>query len=350
MPRRKDAAPMRRLALAVALAAGSLAAAPARADDEKKPDQAHLAKAAEQFDAGVTAYKQKDYESAAAHFEAADAAVPGPKALRQAIRARVEAGQGARAATLAAQALERYPGDDATTKLARDTVDKYKAILHKVRVRCASPCTLSVGSDRVPGEAAKRWVIYLDPGAASVAATFSGHDGGDKAQDVDAKAGAEADLAFEPAKAKPTAPPLVAGTPSKAELPPDDPKPADAKADEPKPEGKGIHPAFFGVSLAVTTALGATTIWSGVDTLNNPGTAAVMAACQGKGPSCPLYQEGLSKQSRTDALLGATVGAAALTGLLAIFTRWHGAKAPPPAEPTALVVDRGAVLGASGAF
>ncbi len=77
-----------------------------------------------------------------------------------------------------------------------------------------------------------------------------------------------------------------------------------------------------------------------------------MAACRGKGPTCPLYQEGLSKQTRTDALIGATVGTAALTGLLAIFTNWHraGDKPPPPAEPTAMVVDRGAVLGARGVF
>src|ERR1700735_3870523 len=93
-----------------------LAAAPPFAAGDGKPDATHLQKAAEAFDAGVTAYKAHDYEGAAAHFEAADAAVASAKALRQAITAGAEAGQGARAATLAALAIVRYPGDDATEK------------------------------------------------------------------------------------------------------------------------------------------------------------------------------------------------------------------------------------------
>ena len=85
-----------------------------------------------------------------------------------------------------------------------------------------------------------------------------------------------------------------------------------------------------------------------------------MAQCKGQGPSCPLYQEGLSKQTRTNALIGATAGAGALTVIFAIFTSWHGSKKPPVSmgdtpkplavEPTALVVPRGYVLGAAGAF
>ncbi|HVY49826.1 MAG TPA: hypothetical protein VHB21_28220, partial [Minicystis sp.] len=86
------------------------------------------------------------------------------------------------------------------------------------------------------------------------------------------------------------------------------------------------------------------------DTIQNPGTDAVKAACAGKGPSCPLYQDGLAKQTRTNVLLGATAGAAAVTVVLAIFTRWKSAPADAPVEPTALVLDRGAAIGARGAF
>jgi hypothetical protein len=75
---------MGRRTLAVVLTASFLAAGPAVADDGR-------AKAAAEFDAGVSAYKHKDYEVAASHFEAADAAVPSAKTLRQAIRARSEA-------------------------------------------------------------------------------------------------------------------------------------------------------------------------------------------------------------------------------------------------------------------
>ncbi len=155
---------MRRHALAVALALSTWAVVPAssaRADDG--PDPAHLRTAAEHFDAGVKAYKSKDYEGAAAHFEAADVAVPSPNALRQAIRARAEAGQGAQAATLAEQALARYGGDDATLKLAHETLEKLEPLLQKVRVKCTSPCTITVGTRPVPGEPAAAWVVYARP-------------------------------------------------------------------------------------------------------------------------------------------------------------------------------------------
>src|SRR5689334_14640275 len=108
-----------------------LAAAPASAQGSKPPDAARVRQAAEQFDAGSRCFSQKDFACAASAFEAADAAVPSPKVARLAIRARVEAGQGSRAATLAAQALGRYPGDEAVGKLARETIEKLHPQLFK---------------------------------------------------------------------------------------------------------------------------------------------------------------------------------------------------------------------------
>jgi len=353
---------MRRQALAVALTVSFCTAAPAFADDVPRPDAAHLRAASEQFDAGVVAFRRKDYEGAATHFEAADAAVPGPKALRQAMRARAEGGQGAQAATLAEQALARYGDDESTAKLARETLEKLEPLLQKVRVTCASPCTVTLGSRAVPGEANLVWVVYLDPGPSSLHATFPQANGAVSSNKaIDARAGGDAEVSFKPKpKPKPAPPPPVAPPPpedppkavpehaapiSKAEVPPEDPKP-----DEPRAEpSKGISPAFFVVGLVATVGLGATTVWSGIDTQNNPGAAAVMAQCVGKGPSCALYQEGLSKQTRTNGLIGATAGAAAVTVLLAVFTRWHGAKAPP-VEPTAFVFDHGGAFGAAGTF
>src|SRR3954464_12942906 len=83
------------------------AAASAQSDDKNKI-------AGDQFDAGVASLKTNDFDGAANHFEAADAAVPSARSLRQAIKARASAKENARAATLAAKALERYPTDDAT--------------------------------------------------------------------------------------------------------------------------------------------------------------------------------------------------------------------------------------------
>src|SRR5262249_14747537 len=147
-------------------------ATPASAGDP--PDAAKVRTAAEHFDAGVGAFTRKDFEGAASHFEAADAAVPSSKTLRQAIRAPVEAGQAPRAATPAALALDRYAADDATAKLARETLDKLGPQLFKVSATCASPCMLAVGTRSIPGEAATKRLVYLDPGPATLSASFEG--------------------------------------------------------------------------------------------------------------------------------------------------------------------------------
>src|SRR5688572_26614245 len=66
-----------------------------------EPDPARLQAAAEEFDEGTKAFKRKEYEEAAAHFEAADRYAPSPASLGNAIKARKAAKQLARAATLA---------------------------------------------------------------------------------------------------------------------------------------------------------------------------------------------------------------------------------------------------------
>src|SRR6476659_5337969 len=70
------------------------------------PDAERLKTAAEEFDAGRRAFKLKDFENA-------DRDAPSPEALQSAIRGRKEAGQNARALTLCAWGLSRYPTDKA---------------------------------------------------------------------------------------------------------------------------------------------------------------------------------------------------------------------------------------------
>ncbi|MEO7328397.1 MAG: hypothetical protein ABI193_07455 [Minicystis sp.] len=348
---------MPRFVAAAALAAlVLLAAAPARAD--KVPDAAQVRAAAEHFDAGASAFKARSFEDAASHFEAADAAVPTPKTLRQAIRARSEAGQGARAATLAALALERYPGDEATIKLAKDTIAQVEPLVQTLKISCASPCVLAFGTRSVPGEATTRWTLYLDPGKVTLAASFFGGSGAQ--QDMVAVAGQSRELRFEPAEApskKPATPAVVPASakpgtpePDKSELPPGE-VPVTPKADE--TPGRGLHPAFFFAGLAATAGVGGVTIWSAVDTATNPGPDYVKQVCAGKGESCPEYQTGRSKQLRTNILIGASAGTAAVTLVLAIFTNWGGskkAKAQRTILPMAAIDDRGAGLGAQGTF
>jgi hypothetical protein len=84
------------------------------------------------------------------------------------------------------------------------------------------------------------------------------------------------------------------------------------------------------------------TIWSGLDAQKNPGTAAVKADCVGQGTSCPQYQQGLDAQRRTNILLAATGGVAAVTTIVGVFfTQWSH----PPSPQTGLSVEPALGLG-----
>jgi len=304
------------------------------------PDPGKLKAASESFEAGARAFEAQKFEQAAAHFEAADAAAPSSKAVRLAIKAREKAGQSSRAATLAALATERYPDDAETKKLAGKTLADLASKLHRVDVSCASPCLLAVGARIVHGEASTRWVVFLDAGKATMGASFVGKA---TAQDqpVNAVAGGSSTLRFTPpAEAKGaggaggevTPPPggaggeATGGTGGEGGVGTGDP------GEEPRSEWR-IHPAFFFVGLAVTAAAGATTIWSGIDTINDPGTDAVREGCAGQGEDCQLYKDAQAKEVRTNALIGATAGAGAITLILGIVGKWSSDEKSLKSEP-----------------
>lgn len=293
------------------------------------PDADTLKKAAGAFDDGSRAYKAGQFELAASFFEAADAAVPSARALRMAIRARTEAEQPARASTLAELALGRYPKDAGTRALAEKTVKENGGSLHRLRIKCTSPCVLAVASRSVPGAAAKSWVLWVPPGETSVGASFSGASGADQ-QVIAARAGGDNTLSFVP-NAPSTEPPRPRPAPS---VSPADPTPAPAPLPaEPEPADPDDdagpswieHPAVFVVSLLATAGAGGVLIWSGIDTLQSPGEDAVREACVGQGTDCPEYQQGLDSQLRTNILIGTTAGLGLLTGIIGIFvTEWGG--------------------------
>jgi hypothetical protein len=317
------------------------------------PDAAKIRAAATQFEAGALAYKRGAYIEAASAFEAADLTVPSPKPLRLAMKARALAGQGSRAATLAAQVLVRYPNDDEAVQLAKATLAQFEPSLHRISVSCASPCVLAVETRTVAGAANTRWVVYVDPGKVTIGASFYG-DAGSVSHTVDAKPGVSTELRFEPSGAPALSTPAVS---SKAPPRVQPSAPSGSRAAPPSievaaPGRRGLSPAFVVTGLAVTAALGGVTIWSGVDTQSNPGVDAVRKACAGKDETCEEYAAGRAHQTRTNVLLGATIGAAALTGVVAIFTRW-GASAKPStgtAFAADVWVDHGAGLSVARHF
>jgi hypothetical protein len=313
-------------AVATALLLGSVCSL-APAVVHAAPDAAKVRKAAEEFDEAVRLYKQKEFAEAASHFEAADAAVPSPKALRLAIKSRVEAGQPARAATLSAYAVENYPSDQETTATAKETIEKLRSSLQEVKVSCATLCILSVGSGggvvrSVHGNPNTRWTVFVDSGKATISASFMGDlPGGEKA--VEAVGGTSVDIRFEP---KSGAGPVVPPPPPSGEEPKKEPT-SEPPRDEPT-DGGGISPFFFLGGAVLTAAAGGVTIWSGIDATNNPGTEAVRAGCVGQGTECQLYQDGLAAEMRTNILIGVTAGLGATTLVLAILTDWDGSPEP----------------------
>jgi hypothetical protein len=88
------------------------------------------------------------------------------------------------------------------------------------------------------------------------------------------------------------------------------------------------------VGLGATVVLAGVTVWSGLDTRNNPGRDTVERECVNLGESCPAYQDGLSRQRRTNILLGTTIGIGVLTGVISALTRWGGTKEARPAPTT----------------
>jgi hypothetical protein len=307
-----------------------------------EPDAASTQRAAEQYDAGDASYRAQNFEAAASHFEAAYAASPSALVLRRAIRSRDAAGQGARAATLAALAKRRFPKHDETVQFAEEIIAKYQAELGRVEVTCATPCVVAVGKRALLGGNAREHVVYATPGEVKLRASFKA--GGDAEQLVTATAGQTTAVAIEPAAVETAAPPV---TPDLPPPPPVDPTvlpgPDPAKFETPPPNANPEppfeivtsrpapsrpwykSPALFGASLGVTAVLGGVTIWSGVDTLRNPGKEAVRAACAGKGTDCPEYREGVGKQIRTNALIGATAGMGLVTVLIgALLTDFKG--------------------------
>ncbi len=330
---------MKGVGIAALLGVGlALLGPPLRAEDV--PEAALVAKAAGAFDQGRSAYLARRFEMAASYFEAADAAVPSPQALRMAIRARAEAGQAARAATLAGGALLRYPAHRETRALADATIEANRTSLHRLEVTCGSPCVVAVGARAVVGKARKRWTIFVDPGSVTVSASFVSKQGADR-QAIAARAGGNNALTFLPKRDPAVAPVSDRSEPNPETVPagPVPARPAEAEGDGGPSDGVpeegdglgGTEPSwiaspgvFIGLAVA-TAAVGGVTIWSGIDTVNNPGADAVREACVGLGPDCPEYQDGRAKQTRTNILIGASVGVAALTAVLGAFvTDWNG--------------------------
>ncbi len=303
-----------------ALASGATGATPPTSASLPGADQIQFA--AREHDLGYRAYMSKLYDEAATHFENAFFAAPNPAELRSAVRARRDAGALARAATLAAIGERRFPADPATGTLAEATIAMALPRVQEVLIASSAEYSVAVDEKIVAVDKVKETRLFVDPGDHQLLVSWS--DGRTTRVTLDAKAGASQTLQLEPPAAEP-APPPPSAPPEVAPVPPPVLTPAPLLPPPPPSTSKPFGPPVF-IAAAGLTAVGVgISIWSRIYAEQNPGTAAVQVGCaqQGQGTSCKLYQEGLSNEHRSDAIIGVTAGVAAATAVVGLFfTRW----------------------------
>lgn len=258
--------------------------------------------AAAAFEEGQRAQLRGDFAQAADLFEIADRSAPSPAALRSAIRNHRAASQPARAATLAAEAQQRYPDDAETIALAAETIAALTPTLGRITVACETPCALTLDGRAAVEHAIETYDLFVEPGEHTVVASWHGVGTEHRSFEAHAAEATTIDLAA----------PAVADT-----MPEPEPEHHDSPLPPapPPPPSSGVHPALFG-TLAGATLVGlALTIWSGIDTLN-------AAADYRADPTHARYDDGIGRELRTNVLTSLTA-ALAIAAVVSVFlTDW----------------------------
>jgi len=284
------------LAFALCLLFSAVAAADGSKPDVQSISVGDRAKAAEAYDQGTSAYLSERYELAAHWFERAYRLVPTSTALLQAVRAHYKAGNSTRAANLALLLGDEYPSDGRAKQVTDVVIASVKPLNVLVKAECEGTCTIEVD-----GALAQHPTFFVTPDVEH--SLKAAYDNGETSAFVQGAAGQIKKVTLA-APAPPPPPPIPRW-------------------------------AFFS-SLGATVALGAVTVWSGIDA--NNGVAAYESAARtanspginnGVSPTPEeqaqaLLEEGQSKERRTNILIGVTAGMAATTAVLGVFTNWKG--------------------------
>lgn len=298
MVRRVPLPARRRLlsALAVGCALTAIAtAAPARADEE-------LTDARKAYDRGAKAYDDGDYVTAAREASFADQLVPNTTALELALKSVLRVELHVLAMQLADRVAARDDAPPSLRSLAAEARARSVDRVGKIRVDCKSwtPCTATL--DGAPFPFLEHNWVTVGPHSVRLAAA-----GRTQSFDVVVTRGQEIAVEAREPSAKPALPaPAAPAARAPAAATSEAPPPARAS------DASGVSPAWFWAGVAVTAAVGAGAIASGVDTLNKHDDFAAK-------PSRDGSTDGQSAQTRTNVLLGATGAAAAVTLALGLF-------------------------------
>ncbi|MFT3926211.1 MAG: hypothetical protein QM778_26940 [Myxococcales bacterium] len=267
--------------------------------------------AANAFGQAQRAELSGDSARAAELYELADSIAPAPEALRNAARAWLAANRLVPAATNAEELLRRYGSDPTSRQLAEEILGRARPQLGRFQVDCTSPCVLSVNGLAVGTQARTSHTVYLQPGPHTISASFEGGEGS-RAR-VESHAGESGKLELTrlatSAPASPAAPEPAAEAPALGVA-----TPTAAPVDQ-APEHKGLHQAYFWSFLGATVAVGAVTIWSGVDLLNARDDFK-----NSPMPTQKAFDSGENKDLRTTILIVGSSALAATTVVLGLFT------------------------------
>ncbi len=321
---------LRRILLIPALAvsftsfSGGAQADPPEPVAAEGPRASDVREAAERFDRGREAFKDQRFIEAAEHFEAADSRAPSAVTLGLAIRCRLQGGQLAKSASLAAYALERYPNEAALVEESRKVLEQAEEMVGWIELECAPACEPLLDGRIVHGKAEESWRLFAEAGQREVTASWPGRPS--RSATLEVIVGEGITLSLSPTAdttLEPVAEPTARETEASFET---------ATQDRTMTRRSGKwSPVPFWVGVAATGVTGAVTIWSGVDTANNPGTDAVREGCVGQGSACSLYEEGQSRELRTNLLLGATAVFALTTAAIGAFLTDFGGTGPETA-------------------
>jgi hypothetical protein len=292
---------------------GHAQAATASAGDARGAGQA--------FTEGQRAYKHGDFRHAAESFERAYSLLPKLPALWNAARAWQEGGEATRAANLYAKYLSLAPPSAPDRDHAIKSLNQLNEKLSRVEIHASDFKDVQLDGAAVEGiddAPDHTLVVYVNPGAHVVDGAKNGEHSLQK-QTVAAGAIVSVVLTIEPTEKKDSPPPpIVVET-----------------------HTKGLPPWVLLIGGGLTVVSLGVTIWSGLDTQSQKSTFT-------QTPTQQNLDDGRSKETRTNVLIGVTAGFAVITGVTAIFVDWKSLSSskekPPPPQQVRLGVGPGSMM------
>jgi hypothetical protein len=260
------------------------------------------------YDMGTGAYVRADYKTAAQEFALADKMSPSSVALSAALDAAIQAELGPLAMELV-QRSARGGVDAPLASLVGKARARFGKRVGKVRVACGAGCTAKL--DNAPIELEKDQFAWVGRHTVTVE-----RQGGARERPVDVTAEGRVDVVVS---GDPGATPTPTPTPTPGPTPGPTPTPT------PTPSDSGLSPSVFFTGVGLTTALGAVTIFSAVDTSHKHSDYFSLGCDKVLVAGCvSTSTDGIAAQHRTNVLLGVTAGIAAATTVVGIFfTRWR---------------------------